>query len=82
MRLSINYRLTLKYVKGDWVVIVKRDPKAISKLESLKKRGYKIIGLYGRNKNFVYIKKDGDRVATPFCLSDNTFNHSNWSESP
>lgn len=36
--------------------------------------GYRIIGSYGRNRNYVYLKKGGDKVATPFCLNDPGFN--------
>ena len=38
--------------------------------------GYKIIGIYGRNSNWVYLKRRGkkEKVATPFCLDDPTAN--------
>jgi hypothetical protein len=36
--------------------------------------GYKIIGYYGRSSKYVYLKKRGDKVATPFCFNDPTFN--------
>jgi hypothetical protein len=36
--------------------------------------GYKIIGYYGRSSKYVYLKKRGDKVATPFSLDDSTFN--------
>jgi len=39
--------------------------------------GYKVIGHYGRNSNYVYLKKRGveTKVAIPFCLNDSGFNN-------
>lgn len=39
--------------------------------------GYKVIGHYGRNSNYVYLKKRGVKteVAIPFCLYDPGFNN-------
>lgn len=38
--------------------------------------GYKIVGFYGRNEDYVYLKPKGKKneVAIPFCLTDLTFN--------
>jgi len=38
--------------------------------------GYKVIGFYGRNRNYVYLKPKykKEKVAIPFCLNDPTFN--------
>ena len=38
--------------------------------------GYRIIGYYGRNSGYVYLKPIGRSkdVATPFCLNDPSFN--------
>jgi len=36
--------------------------------------GYHIVGVYGRNGNYVYLKKGNEGVATPFCRNDPTFN--------
>ena len=46
--------------------------KCVRKLQSLLKRGFAIIGKYGRNSAYVYLKKDN--IVKPFCLNDSTFN--------
>ena len=39
-------------------------------------KGYKVIGIYRRNNNYVYLKSKYSKsgVAIPFCLNDPTFN--------
>jgi predicted GNAT superfamily acetyltransferase len=49
------------------------DNKSILKLQSLLKRGYKIIGHYRRNSNYIYLKR-GKEVALPFSMDDSSFN--------
>lgn len=43
-------------------------------LRRLMKKGYGVIGSYGRNADYLYLKRKTDRCAMPFCLGDPTFN--------
>lgn len=43
-------------------------------LKELKKLGYKIVGTYRRNKNYIYLKRDKDNVAISFSLNDKSYN--------
>jgi hypothetical protein len=48
--------------------------KCTLKLQSLIKRGFKIVGHYGRDGSYIYLKRDSEKVATPFCMDDSSFN--------
>lgn len=43
-------------------------------LFSLLKKGYRIIGWYGRNSNYIYLKRGRSKGSMPFCLYDISFN--------
>ena len=53
---------------------MKTKEEILQDLEDLKRRGYEVIGEYGRDKNIIYLKKPKDPVAIPFHLEDSGFN--------
>jgi len=43
-------------------------------IKKLKEKGYKVVGEYRRNRNYIYVIRKGDPVATPHCLNDDSRN--------
>ena len=55
-------------------VINQRRSECAIELRRLTKMGFKVIGSYGRDADYLYLRRATDRCAMPFCLDDPTFN--------